>query len=488
MQQYSNEEVIKLVNNLRAEETERTWLEFKGNNKGPEMIGQYVSSISNSAALAKRTCGYLLWGVDDVTHDLIDTDFDFNKYKKGNTDITIWLATVLKPMPFIDYRKIDIDGNTVGILKVDAAKVEPVKFQNEAYIRRGQNQKKLKDCPDIERELWNVFAQYEYEKQIAMENVSIDKALDLLDYESYFRLLNLDVPGSKENIISALINDKMLKKNDFGNVDIMNLGAILFARRLDAFDGMERKAIRVVQYNGTNKMSPTKKEQIGAKGYASGFEGLIHYINGILPTNEIMGEALRKDVPMYPTLSVREVVANAIIHQDLTMHGTGIMVEIFSDRMEISNPGSPLIDIDRFVDHPPISRNEMMAAFMRRIGVCEERGSGFDKIIAQVELFQLPAPEIDVFESHTKVTLFAYKEYADISKEERIWACYMHTCLKQVNREYVTNASLRERFRVEKKNSSMISRLLNETVERGLIKLVDENAGDRGKKYMPYWA
>lgn len=235
-------------------------------------------------------------------------------------------------------------------------------------------------------------------------------------------------------------------------------------------------------------MSPTKKEQIGAKGYASGFEGLIHYINGILPTNEIMGEALRKDVPMYPTLSVREVVANAIIHQDLTMHGTGIMVEIFSDRMEISNPGSPLIDIDRFVDHPPISRNEMMAAFMRRIGVCEERGSGFDKIIAQVELFQLPAPEIDVFESHTKVTLFAYKEYADISKEERIWACYMHTCLKQVNREYVTNASLRERFRVEKKNSSMISRLLNETVERGLIKLVDENAGDRGKKYMPYWA
>lgn len=105
-----------------------------------------------------------------------------------------------------------------------------------------------------------------------------------------------------------------------------------------------------------------------------------------------------------------------------------------------------------------------------------------------MELFQLPAPEIDVFESHTKVTLFAYKEYADISKEERIWACYMHTCLKQVNREYVTNASLRERFRVEKKNSSMISRLLNETMERGLIKLVDENAGDRGKKYMPYWA
>lgn len=488
MQHYSNEEIKALINNLRKEAIEQPWLEFKGSNKSPEMIGEYISSISNSAALVKHPCGYLVWGIDDKTHELINTKFDFSSYKIGNQDISIWLSTMLRPMPYINFRRVEIGGNAVGILKIDAARTEPVRFQNEAYIRRGQNKKKLKDCPDLERELWSVFSQYEYEKQIAMENLSVESVLELLDYESYFSLLNIEIPSSKTGIIEALLHDNMLKRNDFGSLDILNLGAILFARSLDSFDGMKRKAIRVIQYEGNNKMTTARGEQVITKGYASGFEELIQYINNVLPVREIMGEALRKDVPVYPILSVREAIANAIIHQDLTMRGTGIMIEIFSDRMEVSNPGAPLIDIDRFLDHPPISRNEMMAAFMRRIGICEERGSGFDKIIAEVESYQLPAPEIEVFDSHTKVTLFAYRTFADISKEERIWACYMHTCLKHVKREYATNATLRERFKIEKKNSSMISRLLNETIDRDLIKLVDENAGDKGKKYIPYWA
>ena len=201
-----------------------------------------------------------------------------------------------------------------------------------------------------------------------------------------------------------------------------------------------------------------------------------------------MGQALRKNVPMYPELSVREVIANAIIHQDLTMRGTGVLVEIFSDRIEVSNPGAPLIEIDRFIDHPPISRNEMMAAFLRRVGMCEERGSGFDKVVAESEMYQLPAPEIEIFDSHTRVTLFSYKEFGKMEKEDRIRACYMHACLKRVNREFVTNSTLRERFNIEKKNSSMISRLLKDTMDRGLIKLASEDVGDRGKKYLPYWA
>ena len=75
-----------------------------------------------------------------------------------------------------------------------------------------------------------------------------------------------------------------------------------------------------------------------------------------------------------------------------------------------------------------------------------------------------------------------------MEKEDRIRACYMHACLKRVNREFVTNSTLRERFNIEKKNSSMISRLLKDTMDRGLIKLASEDVGDRGKKYLPYWA
>lgn len=147
-----------------------------------------------------------------------------------------------------------------------------------------------------------------------------------------------------------------------------------------------------------------------------------------------------------------------------------------------------MIETERFVDHPPISRNEMLASFMRRIGVCEERGSGFDKVVAQTEAFQLPAPEIELYDNNTKVTLFSHKTFAEMTNEDRLRACYLHACLKRVNREYLTNASLRERFRIDVKNSSMVSRLLNLACQTGLIKMVDDTAGSKNRKYVPYWA
>ena len=170
------------------------------------------------------------------------------------------------------------------------------------------------------------------------------------------------------------------------------------------------------------------------------------------------------------------------------MTGTSPVIEIFDNRMEITNPGIPLIDKERFVDHPPISRNEMLASFMWRIGVCEERGSGFDKVVAQTEAFQLPAPEIELYDNSTRVTLFAHKSFSEMSREDRLRACYLHACLKRVNREYLTNASLRKRFQIDVKNSSMISRLLNDACKSGLIKMVDETVGAKNRRYLPYWA
>ncbi len=132
---------------------------------------------------------------------------------------------------------------------------------------------------------------------------------------------------------------------------------------------------------------------------------------------------------MYPELAVRELVANALIHQDFSLTGTGPMVEVFQDRVEITNPGTPLIDTLRFIDEPPRSRNETLAGIMRRLNICEERGSGIDKVIAEVEFFQLPAPDFQVTANHTRVTLYAPKKLSEMSQEDRIRACYQHTCL-----------------------------------------------------------
>ena len=132
---------------------------------------------------------------------------------------------------------------------------------------------------------------------------------------------------------------------------------------------------------------------------------LMPHINSQLPSNEVIEQALRRTVPMYPELAVLELVANALIHQDFSIGGTGPMVEIFEDRMEVTNPGSPLVDTDRFLDSPPKSRNKTLAALMRRMGICEERGSGVDKVVSQTEFYQLPAPIFEVSGDNTRAIL-----------------------------------------------------------------------------------
>jgi predicted HTH transcriptional regulator len=279
----------------------------------------------------------------------------------------------------------------------------------------------------------------------------------------------------------------LIRRSDAGGWDITNLGAVLFAKRLDAFHPLRRKAVRVVQYRGTGR-TETLREQAGGKGYACGFEGLIGYINGLLPANEVIGEALRKSVPMFPELAVRELVANALIHQDFFVTGAGPMVEIFDDRIEITNPGEPLVDTQRFVDTPPRSRNETLASLMRRFRICEERGSGIDKVVFQVELFQLPAPLFEKPEGFTRTVLFSHKPLSAMDRAERVRACYLHACLRYVMRQPMTNTSVRERFGIAEKNASVASRLLNEAIEAGRIVVEDPAAGTRARSYLPFWA
>jgi predicted HTH transcriptional regulator len=224
-------------------------------------------------------------------------------------------------------------------------------------------------------------------------------------------------------------------------------------------------------------------------GYAAGFEGVIGFLKGMLPENEVIGDALRRSVPMYPELAIRELIANVIIHQDFTMTGTGPMVEVFNRRLEITNPGEPLVDTMRFLDTPPQSRNEALASFLRRIGICEERGSGIDKIVFQTEFYQLPAPLFEVLQKHTRAVLFAHTPFAEMDKADRIRACYLHACLQFVQRRQMTNTTLRERFGIEEQNRAQVSRVIGDALDAGLIRSHNPESGSRRHaSYVPCWA
>lgn len=479
--------LVSLVHELRNLPAETEWLEFKRDNDNPETIGQYLSALSNSAALLGKAKAYMLWGVDDATHELVGTTFRPAQAKKQNQKLENWLLFHLKPKIDFHFYELTVQRHHVVLLEIAPAFRHPVQFKDLDYIRVGSSRLQLKDCPEKERALWRMLDKTPFESLVALEHVASSEVLNLLHYPAYFDLLQLPLPEDRSRILAAMQHDGMIVKKTHDFWDITNLGAILFAKKLADFSGLQRKVVRVIVYKNDNKLE-TVREQDGVMGYACGFEGMIQFVLNLLPSNEVIGQALRRNVPMFPEPAIRELVANALIHQDFSQTGTSPMIEIFPSRLEITNPGVPLVKTERFLDNPPKSRNDALASFMRRIGICEERGSGVDKVVAQTELYQLPAPVFEETEEHTRSVLFAHREFRAMDKQDRIWATYLHACLRYVQRDYMTNASLRERFGFEEQNSAMASRIIKDALSAGKIRQLDDVASRKYMKYVPWWA
>ncbi|WP_075591434.1 ATP-binding protein [Labilibacter marinus] len=478
-------ELRKLLSELRAMPNETEWLEFKTNNW--QDIGEYLSALSNSACIHDKTYAYIVFGVEDEKHRIVGTTFSQYQKVKGNEEMLSWLCRLLEPKINIDFYPLQVEGERVMIVRVQSAINTPIKFSGVPYVRIGSYKKKLDKYPEMQRLIWTKEPMSVFEKGVAIRNVNGDDVLGLIDYPSYFELLGLPLPDNRSAIFDRLKKEILISASD-ELYNITNLGAILFARNLNDYETLFRKSIRVIIYQGKNKLKAIK-EQVGQKGYASGFKGLIDYINDRLPMNEELGKVFRKEIKMYPEIAIRELVANAIIHQDFSVSGTCPMVEIFDDRIEITNSGKPLISTLRFVDHNPQSRNEKLAYFMRRMNICEERGSGIDKVISECEYYQLPAPRFIEEDNYTKVILYAHKTLRQMDKEDKIRACYLHACLRYVSGDYMTNQSLRERFGIVEKNYSMASRIISDSIKDGMVKYSDpESNSKKHAKYIPYWA
>jgi len=379
-------EFNKLLDKLRGQEEENEWIEFKVNNTSPAAIGERVSALSNGACLRSQPFGYLIYGVENGTKKIVGTTEYISRKKKGNEDIEHWIIQSLSPKLDIEIFNFNRGELKISIIKIPAAVNQPTRFRNIAYVRIGSYTKKLADYPEKEKKIWTKSNLDNFEKSIALSGVNKNKIIDYLAFESYFLLNNQPIPTNIERVIHKFLEEKIIVKAN-GNYDITNLGAIFFARDLNNFESLSRKAIRVVRYKGKNRLE-TEKEFQGNKGYAIGFSSLIEFIQALLPTNQILKDALRKEIKVYPDIALREMIANALIHQDFSIRGMGPLIEIFTDRLEITNPGKPLIDILRFIDHAPQSRNEKLASFMRRLNICEERGTGVDKTVYACEFYQ----------------------------------------------------------------------------------------------------
>lgn len=476
-----------LINDLLALPAENEWLEFKHNNADPTMIGQRISALANSARMADQHFGYILWGIRDADKEIIGTSFEPSATKVGNEPLEFYIANRLQPS--IPFRFIDVDRDDLRLvlLEIPAATTAPVAYDRSARIRIGSATPLLADHPERQKALWTKLQPYVWEQGVTSQFVDGDTVLSMLDYASYFELTKQPLPDNRTGIFERLQSDHLIERDAGSNWNITNLGAVLFAKRLDDFEQrIARKAVRFVAYDGSNRAASVTYRQDGQRGYASGFSGLIAYITGILPKNEHIGAAFRSESPLFPAIALRELIANALIHQDMTITGAGPLIELFKDRIEITNPGVPLIRPERFIDSPPRSRNETLAALMRRMRLCEEQGTGIDKVIAAVEMFQLPPPDFRVEDSATRVCLFAPRRFAEMSSEERVRACYQHAVLKYVSGDRMRNSTLRERFGVERQNAAQVSNVIKQALLREVIRPADSDHPKAG--YVPSWA
>lgn len=322
--------------------------------------------------------------------------------------------------------------------------------------------------------------------QAALGNLSSDDIVRLLDTQIYFDLLNIPYPATREGVLERFESEKLIIKRG-SRYEITNLGAVLFAKDLSRFETVKSKAPRVIVFDGKNKLK-TRFDVFGTKGYIVGFESLIDYINSRLPSNQLIGKAFREDVKMFPEIAIRELVANALVHQDFNEQGMFVTVEIYTDRMEISNPGLSPISTDRLLDGYQ-SRNEAIADLMRRLRICERQGSGIDKVILHIEAWQLPAPDFRNSEKHFTALLFSHVPFDEMSKKDKIRACYQHCSLKFLMNERMTNQTLRERFDLPESKADVSSQVIRNTIDAGKIRLEDpESTSKRYARYVPYWA
>ena len=486
------EHLTLLVNELAKQPAETEWLEFKHNKYTPEMIGEDVSALANGAALAGHPFAYLIWGVDDTTHKILGTDNEWHTMHVKQQEVENWVRTQLSGNTELDFLRAQIDEHRhVLVLKIGSAVNRPVSFNKTEYIRVGSYTKKLRDVPSKQTALWDRLRASRFENDIAKNNLTATDVLSSLDAQSCFDHLKRPYPSTMQAIVDYCEEEGIVIRQDDGRYSISNMGAILFAKRLTDFPRLNRKTVRIIRYDGDNRMGSSKEEEY-TTGYAVDFDGLIKLISAMTPSREIVGKSLREEHGNYPELAIREAVANALIHQDFTVTGAGPIIEIFNHRMEITNPGTLMVDQMRIIDAPPRSRNEDTAALMRRMKICEELGTGWDKIAMSCELMELPSPRIRGYDTGTRVTLYSERPFSSISMDDREWACYMHACLRYINEDagsaYMTNGSLRHRFGLGQQSQPVISKLIKRTMERALIKPLDPKTAPRYMQYIPIWA
>ena len=479
-------DAITIVNELLRASEESPCVEFNESSASPTMIGECASALANRAALSDPSCGYVVWGIRNDTRAVVGTQFDPDRTQVEQQPLEQWLEQRLAPRLPISFETVDHPDGRVVVLKIPAAAINPVEFERVAYLRVGSATDRLVDHPDDRRRLWARLQAEPWESEATARALTGDEVLVRLAYPKYFELTQQRLPDDRTGIFKHLTRDRLIVKEAGEHWSITNLGAILFANRLDHFDfRLARRAVRFAAYAGNGRADRVTHRRDWERGYAVVFSDLVEYVNAMVPTNEFIGLAIRTEHRPFSEIAVRELIANALMHQDMTVTGAGPLIELFTNRIEITNAGAPLMEPERIIGTEPRWRNEALVALMRRMRLCKGTGSGIERVVAEVESCLAPPLDFQVYPrpGATRAVLSAPRKFKDMTSEERVHACYQHAVLRHSIGETMCNATFRERLGLDAKSSGQVSSVIGAARQRGWIKPADPDHPRAG--YVP---
>jgi ATP-dependent DNA helicase RecG len=314
------------------------WLKFLAENEKVEFkaaLTQYSKDkvLQYCAALSNEFGGFFVLGITDTnprqaqgTKAFIEPS-ELNNLKK----------LIVERLGFrVETTEVDYHGLRVLVFKIPSrSQGVPVSCEGVYWMRAGESLVQM-----TKDQLKRIFAEGEKDWlfRSALSAISDRRVFELLHIDAYFDKLKLPLPTSQHAKLQRLEKDKLIFLEE-GEWEITNFAAILLAKELDFFPSdVSRKASRFLIYEGTDK-TVTKSDTTGVMGYAVGFEGLVNRVHKHAPLNKFREDVLRTEEEMFPKQAIRELIANALIHQDFEMTGMSVTIEMYSDRLEVSNPG-----------------------------------------------------------------------------------------------------------------------------------------------------
>ena len=471
-----NDITAELIDSL-LDQPEGPELEFKAEAgfNIPELC-RYCCGFANSGG------GLLVLGVSDKRPRQVVGTSALQNPAKAEEEI----YAKVSPKPHVQVKEITYqEGHrVVAALIKRHPPGQPCAYKSDFWIRKGSQLVKM-----TSEDLRTIYKEVDphWLEALVIKNASADEIIELLDIEQFYQLQKVKTrPAQAARIMNDLLEEGMIvKARSEDKYGLNRMGALLLAKSISACSkDLRNKRPRVIKYRG-NAKNGVSLDRDWDKGYATSFDDLVDLVFSQMENREVFENGtIRREQAFVPQTALRELIANAIIHQDFE-NDRQLVVEIFDNRVVITNPGIPFLDEeDMILKH--WARNMKVVDAMRLFGLCEKRSSGIDNaIIALEEEGHAPVEyRMDKNIGEMEAYLRGVKPYDDLGRELRELACRQHCAIRYVQDNYMTNESLRKRFGLDKDKTNEISKLIRKMVEEGHIKPFEGNGNS--KKYASY--